>query len=82
MAISPSQARAVTGLYSLTRRSGLLETGFGRKLFTTSYFLYKRYLEDPFATLARSHGELTGGLSDELTTKGYVDLIFSRTPLV
>lgn len=61
MAISPSQARAVTGLYSLTRRSGLLETGFGRKLFTTSYFLYKRYLEDPFAAVARSRPELFRG---------------------
>jgi hypothetical protein len=28
------------------------------------------------------NGELIPGLSDELAAKGYVDLVFSRTPLV
>jgi FkbM family methyltransferase len=80
MAISPSQARAVTGLYSLTRRSGLLETGFGRKLFTTSYFLYKRYLEDPFAALAKRHPELFhgGDILDIGANIGYTASLFAQ----
>jgi hypothetical protein len=28
------------------------------------------------------NGKLSRGLSDELATKGYVDLIFSRNPLI
>jgi FkbM family methyltransferase len=80
MAISPSQARAVTGLYSLTRRSGLLGTGFGRKLFTTSYFLYKRYLEDPFAALARIRPELFrgGDILDIGANIGYTASLFAQ----
>ena len=80
MAISPSQARAVTGLYSLSRRSGLLETGFGRKLFTTSYFLYKRYLEDPFAALARIRPELFrgGDILDIGANIGYTASLFAQ----
>jgi FkbM family methyltransferase len=80
MAISPSQARAVTGLYSLSRRSGLLETGFGRKLFTASYFLYKRYLEDPFAALARHRpGLFRGGdILDIGANIGYTASLFAQ----
>ena len=80
MAISPSQARAVTGLYSLTRRSGLLETGLGRKLFTSSYFLYKRYLEDPFAALALSRPELFrgGDILDIGANIGYTAALFAQ----
>jgi FkbM family methyltransferase len=80
MAISPSQARAVTGLYSLTRRSGLLETALGRKLFTSSYFLYKRYLEDPFAALARSRPDLFrgGDILDIGANIGYTAALFAR----
>jgi FkbM family methyltransferase len=80
MAISPSQARAVTGLYSLTRKSGLLETGFGRKLFTSSYFLYKRYLEDPFAALAKRHPELFrgGDILDVGANIGYTASLFAQ----
>ncbi|HEY3988416.1 MAG TPA: FkbM family methyltransferase [Acidobacteriaceae bacterium] len=80
MAISPSQARAVTGLYSLTRKSGFLETSFGRKLFTASYFLYKRYLEDPFAALARRRPELFrgGDILDIGANIGYTAALFAQ----
>ena len=80
MAISPSQARTVTKLYSLTRRSGLLETRFGRKLFTASYFLYKRYLEDPFAALARRRpGLFRGGdILDIGANIGYTASLFAQ----
>lgn len=80
MAISPFQARAVTGLYSLTRRSGLLETRLGTKLFTASYFLYKRYLEDPFAALVRRRpGLFRGGdILDIGANIGYTASLFAR----
>jgi FkbM family methyltransferase len=80
MAISASQARAVTGLYSLTRRSGLLDTGFGRRLFTSSYFLYKRYLEDPFASLARRQPDLFrgGDILDIGANIGYTAALFAQ----
>ena len=80
MAISPSQARAVTGLYSLTRKTGLLNTHFGRKLFTASYFLYKRYLEDPFAALARHRpGLFRGGdILDIGANIGYTASLFAQ----
>jgi FkbM family methyltransferase len=80
MSISASQARAVTGLYSFTRRSGLLETRFGRKLFTSSYFLYKRYLEDPFASLARRQPELFrgGDILDIGANIGYTAALFAQ----
>jgi FkbM family methyltransferase len=80
MAISPSQTRVLTGLYSITRRSGLLETGLGRKLFTSSYFLYKRYLEDPFAALARRRpGLFRGGdILDIGANIGYTAALFAQ----
>ncbi len=80
MAISASQTRAVTGLYSFTRRSGLLETSFGRRLFTSSYFLYKRYLEDPFASLARRQPELFrgGDILDIGANIGYTAALFAQ----
>jgi FkbM family methyltransferase len=80
MAITASQARAVTGLYSLGRRSGLLETQFGRKLFTTSYFLYKRYVEDAFAALAKRHPGLfrDGDILDVGANIGYTAAVFAH----
>jgi FkbM family methyltransferase len=80
MAITPKQARLVTGLYSLARKSDLLDTRLGRKLFTTSYFLYKRYLEDPFASLIRKapglfHG---GDILDIGANIGYTAALFAK----
>ena len=80
MAISPSQARTVTGLYSFARKSGILGTRFGRKLFTASYFGYKRYLEDPIAALANRHPELFrgGDILDIGANIGYTASLFAR----
>lgn len=80
MAISPLQARAVTGLYTLARKSDLLDTRVGRKLFTASYFLYKRYLEDPFAALARQNPGLfrNGDVLDIGANIGYTAALFAE----
>lgn len=79
MPISSFQARAITGLYALTRRSGLLETRPGERLFTASYFLYKRYLEDPFAGLAKSHPAIFrgGDILDIGANIGYTASLFA-----
>jgi FkbM family methyltransferase len=79
MPISSFQARAITGLYALTRRSGLLETRPGERLFTASYFLYKRYLEDPFAALAKSHPAIFrgGDILDIGANIGYTASLFA-----
>jgi FkbM family methyltransferase len=79
MAISHLQARAVTGLYTLARKSDLLDTPLGRRLFTASYFLYKRYLEDPFAALARLRPELfrNGDILDIGANIGYTAALFA-----
>lgn len=80
MAISPSQARAVTGLYSFSRKSGFLKTGIGRKLFTASYFFYKRHIEDPFAALGRRRPDLFrgGDILDIGANIGYTASLFAR----
>ena len=80
MAITSFQARTITGLYALTRRTGLLETSFGERIFTASYFLYKRYLEDPFAALAKIHpGLFRGGdILDIGANIGYTASLFAQ----
>ena len=80
MAISPSQTDVVTKLYSLARKSGFLRTRLGRKLFTATYFAYKRYMEDPFASLAKRHPELFrgGDILDIGANIGYTASLFAR----
>lgn len=53
--------RLFTGSYSFVRRTGLLNTGIGSRLFTSAYFLYKRYIEDSLAALARAQPSLFRG---------------------
>lgn len=80
MAISSSQTWAVTRLYSLGRELGILKTRLGRKLFTASYFGYKRYLEDPFAGLAKRRPELFrgGDILDIGANIGYTASLFAN----
>jgi FkbM family methyltransferase len=80
MAITPAQARSVTGIYSLARRSGLLESSVGARLFRASYFIYKRYLEDPFAGLVRQHPGLfrNGDILDVGANIGYTAALFAE----
>ncbi len=81
MAITPTQARTVTGLYSLARQSGMLESTIGARLFSASYFMYKRYLEDPFAGLARRHPHLfrNGDILDIGANIGYTAALFAAS---
>jgi FkbM family methyltransferase len=51
---SPVIDAAVRG-YGLFNRAGLLDRPFLRRAFVSSYFAYKRWVEDPFASLIRHH---------------------------
>src|SRR5262249_23536005 len=47
--------------YALARRAGLVDRPWFDAVFSRSYFLYKRWLEDPFHGLARRSPELFRG---------------------
>jgi len=80
MSVSQSQESALTGIYSLVRRSGFLSTSPGQWLFTRAYFLYKRYMEDPFHGLIAQRPQLFQGghILDIGANIGYTSLLFSR----
>src|SRR6476661_6713173 len=79
MAITDTQAKMLTSVYSSVRQMGLLETRLGQRLFTSLYFLYKRYLEDAFGALAKRRPELFKGghILDIGANIGYTAAVFA-----
>jgi FkbM family methyltransferase len=79
MSVSKSQRGALTGVYSLARRSGLLDTRPGQWLFSRTYYFYKRHLEDPFRPLAARHPEFFQGghVLDIGANIGYTSSVFA-----
>ena len=75
--------KASTGIfmrgYNVARRFGLLEQSWFRRIFLFSYFLYKRWYEDPFWALVKRHPELfTGGdILDIGANIGYTACVFA-----
>jgi len=65
--------------YNGARRAGLLELGWFRRLFLSSYFLYKRWYEDPFWALVKRHpGLFAGGdVLDIGANIGYTASVFA-----
>lgn len=80
MSVSPAQQDLLMGGYSLLRRSGLLGTSAGRRLFESAYFFYKRHIEDDLQDLVRSHpGLLEGGnVLDIGANIGYTATVLAR----
>jgi FkbM family methyltransferase len=80
MSSKESFLKPLTSLYSLARKSRLLDTGFGQSAFAASYFLYKKYLEDPYFELAKRHPALFQGghILDLGANIGYTASVFSR----
>lgn len=80
MKLTESSIKPLTSLYWLARKSRFLDTTWGLKAFSASYFLYKRYLEDPFYHLAERHPELFqgGNILDIGANIGYTAAVFSR----
>jgi FkbM family methyltransferase len=81
MSVSKSQSATFTGIYSVARKSGLLDTRPGQWLFARAYYLYKRQLEDSYRALAARHPELFQGghVLDIGANIGYTSLVFAHS---
>jgi FkbM family methyltransferase len=66
-------------VYALARRAGVVDKPWFEAVFTRSYFLYKRWLEDPFHGLARRSPELfhSGHVIDVGANIGYDAMVFA-----
>lgn len=75
-----TQTGLLLQIYSQARRAKLLERPWFQTIFQSSYFMYKRFLEDPFHNLGRSHPELfaRGNILDVGANIGYTSFVFSK----
>jgi FkbM family methyltransferase len=67
-------------IYSFTKRLGLLENPVVKRFFLYFYFLYKKYLEDPFFGLTKQYPHLFKGgyVLDIGSNIGYTSIVFSE----
>src|SRR5580692_4873447 len=74
-----SSANIFTRVYNVAHSAGLLDLPLFKRVFLFSYFLYKRWYEDPFWTLAKRSPELfTGGdILDIGANIGYTACVFA-----
>ncbi len=74
-----SSANIFTRSYNLARSSGLLELGLFKRAFLPSYFIYKRWYEDPFWALTQRSPELFkgGDILDIGANIGYTAFVFA-----
>ncbi len=74
-----SSSNVFTRVYNLIRASGLLELPLVKRAFLSSYFLYKRWYEDPFWALAKRSPELfaAGDILDIGANIGYTACVFA-----
>lgn len=80
MSLSANYGNILIRAYSLVRRTGFLCTPFGRKLFKSAYFLYKRHVEDDLQELLQSFPDLVKGGSalDVGANIGYTAAVLAR----
>jgi FkbM family methyltransferase len=80
MNLSTDRGNPLLSAYSLVRRSGFLQTSFGRRLFKSAYFLYKRYVEDDLRDLLLSYPAIvgTGNVLDIGANIGYTATVLAR----
>jgi FkbM family methyltransferase len=78
--LTETSIKTLTNFYWLARKSRLLDTVLGQRAFAASYFLYKRYLEDPYHDLVERHPELFrgGNILDIGANIGYTATVFGR----
>jgi FkbM family methyltransferase len=71
--------RLLTGAYGLARSAKMLETGWAKRAFVGSYFLYKRFWEDPYWNLLQHRPELlaSGDILDIGANVGYTSCLFA-----
>ena len=77
---SKSSIELLTGAYSLARRTKLLQLGWFRRAFVSSYFLYKKLYEDPLFGLVKRNRELfeSGDVLDIGANIGYTARTFAQ----
>jgi FkbM family methyltransferase len=75
-----SSSNIFTRAYNLARGAKLFEIPLFKRLFLFSYFLYKRWYEDPFWALAKRSPELftNGDILDIGANIGYTACVFAR----
>jgi FkbM family methyltransferase len=80
MNISTEPGNPLLRAYSLVRRSGVLRTALGRRLFKSAYFLYKRYIEDDLQALLQAFPDLVGdgNVLDIGANIGYTATVLAR----
>jgi FkbM family methyltransferase len=73
-------ASALVSAYGHANRLGVFANPAARSLFVRSYFAYKRFVEDPFASLVRKRPELFAGghVLDVGANVGYTAAVFAR----
>ena len=76
---SKASVSAFTRAYNLVRATGILQLGWVRRSFVASYFLYKRFYEDPYWFLVRRKPELfrNGDILDIGANIGYTACLFA-----
>lgn len=81
MSISTESGNPLLTAYSLLRRSGALRTSLGRTLFKSTYFLYKRYIEDDLLDLLEAFPDLVGdgNVLDIGANIGYTATVLARS---
>jgi len=77
---SKSSANVFTRAYNVARAAKLLEMPGFKRVFLFSYFLYKRWYEDPFWALAKRSPELFAGgdILDIGANIGYTACVFAK----
>lgn len=80
MNISARCVEVLLCLYKGVNRTGLLDLNMIRSLYISSYFTYKKYLEDSYARLVKHHGYLFSGgnILDIGANIGYTSYVFSK----
>jgi len=76
-----SSSNIFTRAYNLARSAGLFEIPLFKRFFLFSYFLYKRWYEDPFWALGKRSPELfgNGDILDVGANIGYTACVFVET---
>jgi FkbM family methyltransferase len=76
---SKSSSNIFTRVYNLARWAGVLEIPLFKRIFLSTYFLYKRWYEDPFSALAKRRPELFAGgdILDIGANIGYTACVFA-----
>lgn len=80
MNVSQSLSTIFVTLYKIINKTGALDTDCLQSLFITSYFVYKKYLEDANAKLIKNHPEFFcgGHILDIGANIGYTAYVFAN----